>query len=194
MGRGRTSMPPHRPAMSTRLHTRLAPLLSAFVMALPIAVQAADLDIDCFTMPLPGRWATVPDSIELSTGLEGLEVGVSCVRVKGSPEPQDHRVELMREQLDNEAQYQRQCPSTHKAKVLAPAKRRPVGRLEDGIFSGFEPSDGARLLRYVFRHERSALVAEIGYQPPQQAVVDRFLRDSLRRVRWKPHADWEAAR
>lgn len=73
--------------MSTRLQTRLAPLLSAFVMALPIAVQAADLDIDCFTMPLPARWATVPDSIELSTGLEGLEVVVSCVRVKGSPVP-----------------------------------------------------------------------------------------------------------
>ena len=194
MGRGRPAMDRHRPAMSMMLHTRLAQLLAAFVMALPIGAQAANLDVDCYTMPLPAHWATVPDTTELRTGLEGLELVVSCVRVKGSPVPQDQRAELMREQLDNEAQYQRQYPSTHNTKVLAPMKRRQLGRWEAEIFSVFEPSDGARFLRYVSLHERSALVAEITYRPSQQAVVDGFLRESLRRVRWKPHADWDAGR
>jgi len=179
--------------MRKTLYTLLTKHLAALAIVFPAGANASNLDADCYTIPLPATWATVADSIELSTGLEGMEVVVTCVRVKGRPEPKDQRDELMRQRLDNEAQYQRHYGSAHNMRLLQPMKRRKVARFETEIFSVFEHSDGTRFLRYAFVQERSAVVAEITYRPLQQEVVDRFIRDSLSRVRWKPHSDWDAA-
>src|SRR5450830_1308882 len=93
--------------MRKTLYTLLTKHLAALAIVFPAGANASNLDADCYTIPLPATWATVADSIELSTGLEGMEVVVTCVRVKGRPEPKDQRDELMRQRLDNEAQYQR---------------------------------------------------------------------------------------
>jgi len=179
--------------MRKTLYTLLTKHLAALAIVFPAGANASNLDADCYTIPLPATWATAADSIELSTGLEGMEVVVSCVRLKGPPEPKDQRDELLRQQLDNEALYQRNYGSAHSMRLLQPMKRRKVGRFEAEIFSVFEHADGTRFLRYVYVHERSAVVAEITYRPSQQEVVVRFIRDSLNRVHWKPHSAWDAA-
>lgn len=179
--------------MRKTFYALLVKPLAALAVVWPACVNAANLETACYTIPLPATWSTVPHSIELATGLEGMEAAVSCVRLKGPPEPKDQRAELMRERLDNEVQYQRNYGSAHNMRLLQPMKRRKVDRFEAEIFSLFEQSDGTRFLRYAYVHERSAVVAEITYRPLQQEVVDRFIRDSLSRVRWKPYADWESA-
>lgn len=179
--------------MNKNCHPWLVKHLAALAVVWPACVNAAHLDADCYTIPLPATWSAVPDSIELATGLEGMEAVVSCVRLKGPPEPKDQRDELLRQQLDNEALYQRNYGSAHNMSLLQPMKRRKVGRFDAEIFSVFEHADGTRFLRYVHVHERSAMVAEITYRPLQQEVVDRFIRESLNRVRWKPHSGWDAA-
>ncbi|OYT89007.1 MAG: hypothetical protein CFE46_00805 [Burkholderiales bacterium PBB6] len=179
--------------MRKKLYTSLAATIVATALALPAAADAADLDTACFSIHLPDKWSASPDSIEVATNTDGLDAVVTCVRLKGSPEPKDQRDELMQQRLDNEAQYLGNYGRDHDMSVVQPPKRRKIGRFESLMFSVWQRRDGSRFMRYSFLHERAALVAEISYRPSQQAVVDRFVRDSLDRVRWKPHANWDAA-
>jgi len=179
--------------MRKTFHSQLAATLLVLTLVWPACAEAADLDTACYTIPLPASWSAVPDSIELNTAIDGMAIHVSCVRLKGSPEPKEERDELTREMLDNEFQYQTHYEVGHDMKALQPLKRRKLGRFDALMFSVFERPDHSRFLRYCHLRERAAVVAEISYLPAQQDVVDRFLREGLGRIGWKPHTDWDAA-
>ena len=184
------------PAALTVIRHLLLATLTLLATTGPAHATAADLDAPCFTIRLPEGWSAEPDSLAVSTGVAGLEVVLTCVRTTGSPLPAAERDETFRERLDNEAASLPRVGlpdlPAHPA-ALPPLQRGSLGHFDAWMSLTVELQDHTRLLRYRLFHQRAAIAAEIRYRPTQQALVDRFVRDSLRQARWKPHAGWDAA-